>query len=213
MNRSILSDPAFAAMALSLPAAVLAEGPTFDCAKAQGEVEKMICSDAALAALDRQLDGVYKVASAKAKGKLATQLREEQRGWVKGRNECWKANTKTWITASWTVDTVKDCVDAQYRLRTSELQAVWRLLPPRAVSYACQSDPANEVVANFFDSDPSTIRLERGDQTKTLWRVGAAGAGQYEGQNVAVVQQGGELRVSWLDTNTGKTDALQCKPR
>lgn len=116
-------------------------------------------------------------------------------------------------TESLAVDTVKDCVDAQYRLRTSELQAVWRLLPPKTVSYACQNNPANEVVANFFDTDPPTIRLERSDRTKTLWRVGAASAGKYEGQNVAVVQQGGELGVSWLDTNTGKTDELQCTAR
>ncbi len=202
------------AFALGWPAAALAEGPTFNCAKAQGEVEKLICSDAALAALDRRLDAVYKAASAKATGKLATQLREEQRGWVKGRNDCWKANgQETWITATWTVNTVQGCVDAQYRLRTSELQAVWRLLPPKTVAYACQNNPADEVVANFFETDPATIRLERGDRTKTLWRVGAASDGKYEGQNVSVVHQGSELKVSWLDTNTDKTDDVQCKAR
>lgn len=205
---------ACAACAASLPAAALAQGPTFNCAKAQGEVEKLICADASLAALDRQLDGVYKAATAKAQGNLATRLREDQRGWVKGRNDCWKANGhETWITATWTVNTIKACVEAQYRLRTSELQAVWRLLPPKTVFYACQNDPANEVVANFFDTDPPTIRLERGDRTKTLWRVGAAAAGKYEGQNVSLVHQGNELKVSWLDTNTGKTEELQCTAR
>jgi uncharacterized protein len=214
MNRGILSVLPCVAMALGLPAAARAEGPTFDCAKAQGQVEKLICSDASLAALDRQLGGVFKSASAKAKGKLATQLREEQRGWVKGRNDCWKANGQpTWITATWTVDTVKDCVDAQYRLRLSELQAVWRLLSPKTLAYACQNNPANEVVANFFDTDPPTIRLERGDRTKTLWRVGDAGAGTYEGQNLSLVRQGSELKVSWLDTDTGKTDELRCQAR
>jgi len=214
MKRGFSCSAAFVAFALGLPVAALAQGPTFDCAKAQGEVEKLICNDASLAALDRKLDSVYKAASAKAQGKPATQLREEQRGWISGRNDCWKANgQETWITATWTVNTVKGCVDAQYRLRTSELQAVWRLLPPRTVSFACQNNPANEVVANLFDTDPATIRLERGDRTVTLWRVGAAAAGKYEGQNVAVVHQGSALKVSWLDTNTGKTDELQCKAR
>lgn len=199
---------------MGLPLAAFAEGPTFNCAKAQGEVEKLICGDASLAALDRKLDEVYKATSAKAEGKLATALREEQRGWVKGRNDCWKANgQKTWITATWTVDTVKGCVDAQYRLRISELQAVWRLLPPKTVSFACQNNPANEVVANFFETDPPTLRLERGDRTQTLWRVGAANAGTYEGQNVSVTHQGSALKVSRLDTNTGKTEELQCKAR
>lgn len=214
MKKEFLRIGAFMACALGPPAAALAEGPTFNCAKAQGEAEKLICSDASLAALDRKLDEVYKAASEKAKGKLATQLRGEQRGWVKGRNDCWKANgQETWITATWTVNTVKGCVDAQYRLRTSELQAVWRLLPPRTVSYACQNNPANEAVANFFETDPATIRLERGDRTKTLWRVGAASDGKYEGQNVSLVHQGNELKLNWLDTDTGKTDELQCKAR
>ena len=214
MNRSWSLPGALVACAACLPAAALAQGPAFACTKAQGEVEKLICSDASLAALDRTLDEVYKAASAKAKGKLATRLREEQRGWVKGRNDCWKANgQETWITATWTINTVRGCVDAQYRLRTSELQAVWQLLPPKTVSYACQNNAANEVVADFFATDPPTIRLERGDRTVTLWRVGSAGAGKYEGQNVSLVQQGSELAVSWLDTNTGKTDELQCKAR
>jgi uncharacterized protein YecT (DUF1311 family) len=215
MNRKLPCLGALIVGAAGLPAVAWAEGPAFSCAKAQGEVEKLICADASLAALDRKLDAVYKAASAKAKGKLATRLREEQRGWVKGRNDCWKANgVETWITATWTVSTVKGCVDAQYRLRTSELQAVWQLLQPRTVAYACQNNPANEVVANFFETDPPTIRLERGDRTKTLWRVGVAGAGQYEGQNVSLVQQGNnELKVGWLDTNTGKTDDLQCMAR
>jgi len=190
-----------------------AQGPTFDCAKAHGEVETLICSDATLAALDRSLDRAYAAASAKVQGTLATRLREEQRGWVAGRNDCWKATVQTWITASWTVDTVKGCVEAQYKLRTSELQAVWQLVPPKTVAYACQNGPADEVVASFFATDPPTIRLERGDRTKTLWLVGPASAAKYEGQNVGLVHAGNDVRVSWLDTDTGKTDELRCTAR
>jgi uncharacterized protein len=197
-----------------MPVAAPAQGPAFDCAKAQGEVEKFICGDATLAGRDRHLDAVFKAANAKATGQLATRLREDQRGWVKGRNDCWKANGReTWVTATWTVHTVKACIDAQYRLRTSELQAVWRLLPPKTVSYVCQDDLANEAVVNFFETDPPTVRLERGDRTKTLWRVGAASAGQFEGQNVTLAQQGSDVKLDWLDTDSGKRDELLCKPR
>jgi uncharacterized protein len=214
MKQDIVFVLSFVGLATALPQAALAEAPTFDCAKAQGAVEKLICSDAGLAALDRRLGEVYRAASTKAQGRLATQLREEQRGWVKGRNDCWKADgQKTWLTVTWTVDTVKGCVDAQYRLRTAELQAVWQLVPPKTVFFVCQNNPANEAVANFFDTDPPTIRLERGDRTKTLWRVGDASAGRYEGQNVSLAQQGSELKLGWLDVNTGKTDELQCKVR
>ena len=110
------------------------------------------------------------------------------------------------------MSSVKDCVAAQYEIRTSELQAVWRLVPPKTVSYACDDNPANEVVANFFATEPPTIRLERGDRTVTLWQV-PAGAGKYEGQNVGLVHDGDEVKVSWLDVATGKTDELDCKAR
>jgi uncharacterized protein len=214
MKWGFVCSGALLALVTSLPAAAHAEGPTFNCAKAQGEVEKLICSDGSLAALDRKLGSVYKAAAAKAQGNLATRLREDQRGWVKGRNDCWKANGReTWITATWTVSTVQGCVDAQYRLRTSELQSVWRLVPPKTVAYSCRNNPANEVVANFFDTDPATIRLERGDRTKTLWRVGNAAAGTYEGQNVSLQQRGNEIQIGWLDTDTGKTEDLRCTAR
>jgi hypothetical protein len=145
---------------------------------------------------------------------MARQLRQEQRGWVKGRNDCWKANgQETWITATWTVNTVRGCVDAQYRLRSAELQAVWRLQPPRTVTYACQNEVANELVANFFDTDPATLRLERGDRSTTLWRVGDAAAGKYEGQNVSVLHQGEVLALRRLDTDAGKTQDLHCKAK
>ena len=214
MAKKPTGNIALLACAMGFAGIALAQGPAFDCAKARGEVEQSICGDASLAALDRKLDEVYKAASAKAKGKLLAQLRSEQRGWVKGRNDCWKANGQpTWITATWTVDSVKGCVEAQYRLRTSELQSVWRLVPPKTGFYACQNNPANEVVANFFETDPATIRLERGDRTATLWEVGAPGAGNFEGQNVSLVHKGNEVNVSWLNTDTGQTDDLRCKAK
>jgi uncharacterized protein len=214
MSRSILSVSVWLTSAFCVPMSAQAEGPTFACGQVQSEVEKLVCSDAALASLDRQLGEVYRSALAKARGPLARQLREEQRGWVKGRNECWKANGHmTWITATWTVDTVRDCVQAQYRLRTSELQAVWRLLQPRTRSFSCQGQPANEVVVNVFDTDPPTLRLERGDQTRTLWRVGVAGAGRYEGQNVSVLLRTDTLTLDWMNTHSGKEEQWQCKAR
>lgn len=68
-------------------------------------------------------------------------------------------------------------------------------------------------MANLFDTDPPTLRLERGDQTKTLWRVGVAGKGRYEGQNVSLGYQVDTLTLEWLDTDTGNTDKWQCTTR
>jgi uncharacterized protein len=101
MNRSTLSLMVSVAFAVGVPVAAPADGPTFNCGGVQADVEKLICSDAALASLDRRLDEIFRSALAKAKSPLALQLRQEQRGWVKGRNDCWKANgQETWIAAT-----------------------------------------------------------------------------------------------------------------
>ena len=209
-------------VATSLPAIVLsaavslhAQGPAFDCAKAEGEVETLVCKDAGLSALDRKLDEVYKAALAKARDNMAATLRAEQRGWVKGRNECWKTRgAPVYLTASWTASTVRECVEGNYKIRTSELQATWQLAPAKKpVSYVCQNNPANEIVATFYETEPATARVERGDRTVTVWQVRAASGAKYEGQNVMFWSKGDEASVTWLNTATGVSDDLQCRVR
>jgi uncharacterized protein len=206
-----------AVLVFSVSAMTGAQGPAFDCAKAQGQVEQLICKDAALADLDRKLDGVYKAAIAKAQGQMLTTLRAEQRGWVSGRNECWKAkdaDNAVYLTASWTATSVRECVEAQYKIRTAELEAVYQLVTPqKPVFFACQNNPANEIVATFFDTDPPTSRLERGDRTVTAYLVRTASGAKYEGQNVSFWNKGNDATVSWMNPATGVTEELQCKVR
>ena len=84
--------------------------PSFDCAKASHEVEELICNDAELAALDRSLAELYSVVLKNTPANKQKQLKAEQRGWVKGRNECWKADDK------------QSCVKDEYETRISELK-------------------------------------------------------------------------------------------
>ncbi|MEZ5319246.1 MAG: MliC family protein [Vicinamibacterales bacterium] len=182
-------------------------GPAFDCQKAQGEVETLICRDAALAALDRKLDAVYKAATAKARDDMPARLRAEQRGWISGRNECWKAADGTFLTASWQAHSVRECVEGQYKLRISELQAVWRLVPSRGPVFFVCGSPANEVVATFFESELPAVRLERGDRSVTAWLVPAGSGAKYEGQNVEFWNKGDDATVTWLD------ESLTCRVR
>lgn len=198
--RQIASSVLVAGLVASL---AFAEGPAFDCAKADGDVETLICQDEGLAALDRTLDEVYKAALAKARNEVPPVLKTEQRGWIKGRNECWKAqgaDNPAFLTASWRATSVRDCVEGQYRIRISELQARYQLVPGKGpVFYACDNNPANEVVATFFETDPPTARLERGDRAATTWLVPAGSGSKYEGQNVELWSKGDEARVTWLD--------------
>ena len=169
---------------------------------------------AGLAALDQGLQQAYRQALAQARGPARQALVVEQRGWARGRADCWKADGQTtWITAHWTEDTVLGCARAQTRLRTAELQALWRLRPPHTVAHACQGQAANELVVNAFDTDPPALRVECGDRVATLWQVGAPEVGLFEGANVSLRRQGAGWLVDWLDTRSGQTESLECRPR
>ncbi len=95
---------------------------------------------------------------------------------------------------------MRDCVEGQYQLRISELQARYRLVPMKGpVFYACENNPANEVVVNYFETAPSTAHVERGDRSVIAWLVPAASGSKYEGQNLELWTKGDEARMTWLD--------------
>lgn len=172
---------------LLFPLPALAAGPSFDCAKVRaGSVEEMVCRDEALSALDRKLAEVYDAASRKATNEHPPLLKAEQRGWIKGRNECWKASDK------------RACVESEYIRRIAELQARYRLVPATGpVFFACDGNPANEVVATFFQTDPPTLIAERGDQTSLMYRQPSASGARYQGRNESFWEHQGEARITW----------------
>lgn len=192
-----------AVLATSGPAIARAEatGPTFDCARAEGTVQRLICQDAGLAALDRQLDGVYQAAVARAKGRMLGELKAEQRGWIKGRDECWKATAKTptYVTESVVVDDPRSCTEWAMSLRIAELQVRYQLVPAQPlVRYGCNGNPANEVVAQLFATTPPAGRFERGDQTVVGYRVQTPEGPRYEGRNLRFTVDGKVARVRWM---------------
>ena len=84
--------------------------PSFDCAKASHEVEELICKDAELADLDRSLSDLYSVVLKNTPASEQKMLKAEQRGWVKGRNDCWKSSDE------------RGCVKREYEARISDLK-------------------------------------------------------------------------------------------
>ncbi len=164
-----------------------ASSPSFDCGKVEaGSIEAMVCQDDGLAALDRALADVYRAASAKAANEHPPVLRAEQRGWIKGRNECWKS------------DDARGCVETAYVQRIAELQARYRLLEPRGpFFFACNGNPANEVVVTYFDTEPPTLIAERGDQVSLMYRVRSGSGARYEGRNELFWEHQGEATVRW----------------
>ncbi len=152
------------------------ESPAFDCAKAETSAEKLICKDADLAEMDRLVADRY-AAALEAIKRLDTDvsnaestMRANQRGWIKGRDECWKA------------DDMRECVEAAYLRREGQLVARLMLEKPTSVSFwACGGNPANEVVTMFFDTTLPSVRFERGDTIDTGSLVRTASGSKYEG--------------------------------
>ena len=93
---------------LSVPA--VAVQPSFDCSKATHEIEKLICNDDELAALDITLNDLYKKVYDNTPAAAQKRFKSEQVGWWKGRNDCWKS------------DDQRVCVKSVYETRINELK-------------------------------------------------------------------------------------------
>ncbi len=162
-------------------------GPSFNCqARDLARAARLVCQDPALAALDRQLAQVYAQARAKAKNEHPPVLKATQRGWVKGRDDCWKA------------DDLRACVLASYQQRIVELQARYRLVAMRGpFRWVCEGQPANELVVRYFATQPPALIAERGDQSALMTQVMAASGAHYEGPNESFWEHHGEAQVRW----------------
>ncbi len=87
---------------------------SFDCAKAQTEIKKLICDDPVLSAKDDQMNQLYE--QAKKNATNPERLKRTQVNWLKGRNRCmnWlkKGNRKSAI----------GCLEITYKRRIKELR-------------------------------------------------------------------------------------------
>lgn len=92
-------------LTLLVAALALLAGPALalDCAKARTPVEKMICADKAVLALDGRMSGLYR--RALDEGQEPETLRNTQRAWLADRDRC----------------TDRACVEARYRARVARL--------------------------------------------------------------------------------------------
>jgi uncharacterized protein len=174
-------------------------GPAFPCAQVEsGSIEELICKDAELAVLDRKLADAYAAATAKAINEHPPVLKAEQRGWIKGRNDCWKS------------DDTRSCVQAGYVERIAELQARYRLVPHgEPVRFVCDDNPANEVIVTFFETDPPTMIAERGDSYSLMFIQPSASGAKYQGPNESFWEHQGEARITWGH----KAPEMVCKPQ
>lgn len=83
--------------------------PAFDCANASSQAESLICRTPSLGLMDQHLARAFRLALANAKDPAL--LKAEQRGWIKGRNDCWKS------------EDLSACVSESYQQRIRALES------------------------------------------------------------------------------------------
>jgi len=162
-------------------------GPSFDCAqKLTSSVEQRICNDPDLAVLDRKVADAYDSAWTKTTAADTQTLTLAQRAWLKTRNDCWKAQD------------VVACIAGAYRMRTSELQARYRLIEPvGSARYACPGPPPQEATADFFATDPPTAMVSYAGVTQFMRRAPSGSGTRYTGGARQLWEQQGYALVLW----------------
>ena len=182
-HRMLLASAGLSLLAVAAHASAQ-EGPSFKCSgQTQGSIEDLICHNPDLATQDRNLAATYDAALKKA-GSRAKSLKAEQRGWIKGRDECWKSDDK------------QACVHDAYRQRLVELQAGYGLVKGTGpVTFDCGQDGSLD--ATFFQTEPaSMLGTYKGQQSLLLIAQSGSGA-RYQGANESFWEHQGEARVTW----------------
>ena len=184
--------PASAPAPATPPAQSASATPSFDCTQAQGEIEKLVCSDPKLARLDRQL--AERFAQVKDKPE-ARSVVAEQRGWIEGRDSCWKADDKT------------ACVRDSYRTRLVELAInSGGVVVPATVEYRCD-DNSKPLTAVFYnDIDPQAAVITWGNDQAIAFPAPAASGARYRRERLDFWEHQGEVKLDFYGNK------LTCKP-
>lgn len=93
-------------------------GPSFDCTKAKTEGEKLICTDAGLAAADRKLGAAYRALKRSLSAESFATFQAGQRGWIAYVMKSCGADA-----LSPDANTATECLKTEYDARTDLLES------------------------------------------------------------------------------------------
>ena len=172
------SSPVVDPAVVETPAIEANPSPSFDCAKAESSAQKLVCTDANLAALDREVDRLFVLAR---DGKSLSETRRKellavQRGWIKGVDDCWKS------------DNLRHCVVENYAMRTHQLRqgyAEARSEDDKGISSgpsAMRCVGLDALIGTtYVQSNPASVYAEWLDHGVLMESVPVASGVRYEG--------------------------------
>lgn len=126
-----------------------ANSASFDCAKASSPLEKAICSNPNLSALDDQMAQAYK--DARAKSSNQDQLKSDQIAWIKGARQC--ASDLA-------------CIEKSYKERLATLGAATSLAPSNTNANAGGGDNSTAAMNRLKSLFESYARALKDSETK-----------------------------------------------
>ena len=162
--------------------------PAFDCAEATGEVEILICNNDELQKLDQSLARTYAQAMQALPEQDRAIEKATQRGWIKGRNDCWKS------------DDVDTCVTYSYQTRIVELQIrSGALEAPAFIQLSCAEVPNQRLTATFYNkTDPRSVVLTLDNDQVIAFATRSASGARYQASNVDFWTKGKEASLNWF---------------
>lgn len=159
--------------------------PSFDCANAANEIEKLVCADPELAAVDVRLAAVYDKELNRPET-VKPAMAATQRGWVKGRDDCWKEEDK------------RRCVLEAYWTRLAELQINSpETTTPTPLEMRCD-DNSQPVSASFYNGfDPPALVLTVGNDQAILFSEPSASGSKYGRSGAEFWEHQGEAKIDF----------------
>lgn len=113
---------AAAMVVLGLSVCGAARAASFDCKAAKTDIERAICSDKDLSAADETMAATYKQVMAEAPAEVQTEIREDQRTWVRSLATVCKADAVAKEHTAARRAELVECLKEQYKNQTAALQ-------------------------------------------------------------------------------------------
>ncbi|MGJ7515009.1 MliC family protein [Pseudomonas baetica] len=152
---------------------------SFDCTSATATIEKLICRDAQLAQMDRELLRLYRLALTDEHSvPLPDKVMTDQKFWLDARNQC--ASDKEPRAC-----TIRSYAERAYQLRKGS--AIVRTRDPDRLTegplnFRCSGLNA-PLAATFFTTQPGVVYLKWANASVTLTQVSSDTGGQYTGKD------------------------------
>ena len=165
-----------AALGMAAPALSAQPTPSFDCKKTEEQIEQLVCKDATLARLDRETTRLYGLAL-DARSLPTPQkktLLAEQRGWIKGRNDCAKTDDAQACTTTTYLRRIYDLRHGYAGARTQDDRGISR----GPFNIRCPGVDA-VIAGTFVQTEPGYAYLRWLDQQLVLQQAPAASGARY----------------------------------